>query len=315
MEVTTCSGPADILVHEGRVWHPEAVTARWSLGRTLHRLPRGVRSLIPPGIRESIRQRTGPFAPWELGSPVDAPAAPVGETTGPPDFVGIGVQKAGTTWWFELLVSHPAVHHWTGAHKERHFFARFATDAFGPEEIEQYHRWFPRPGGTITGEWTPDYIHQPWVAPLLRAAAPEARLLLMVRDPVERFLSGVAHAGLASGAHLGSAITEALSRGFYAASIEPWTTLFPAEQLLVLQYERCVADPTGELERTLRFLGIAEPPGTVGREPVSPTRSPKVSLAPEARARLAELFTDDVERFVTRFPEVDRALWPNFSGG
>src|SRR5215469_18849054 len=104
-------------------------------------------------MRQSIRHRIGPFAPWELGFSADAPATPPGDSIGPPDFVGIGMQKAGTTWWFDLMTAHPGVHHDDRLHKERHFFARFATDAFGATEIERYHRWFPRPAGTITGEW------------------------------------------------------------------------------------------------------------------------------------------------------------------
>jgi hypothetical protein len=38
-----------------------------------------------------------------------APAIPDGATIGPPDFIGVGVHKAGTTWWWALLVGHPEI--------------------------------------------------------------------------------------------------------------------------------------------------------------------------------------------------------------
>ena len=115
---------------------------------------------------------SAPSPPWESGFTHAPPPTADGERTGPPDFVGIGAQKSGTTWWFGSIVAHPGVFHRTSIHKERHFFARFATEPFGPAQVGAYHAWFPRPAGTITGEWTPDYLCQPWVAPLLCRAAP-----------------------------------------------------------------------------------------------------------------------------------------------
>lgn len=295
------------------MWHPEPVTAPRALGNSLYRIPGSIRSLAPRTIRESIRQRIGPFAPWERDFPLEAPPAAPGTDPGPPDFVGIGAQKSGTTWWFELLAAHPHVYQPAGHHKERHFFARFAAEEFGPGEVERYHRWFPRLPGTITGEWTPDYLYQPWVPSLLSMAAPEARLLLMVRDPIERFVSGVAHAELRPGSHLGSVLAEAVHRGLYASALRPWLATFPGEQLLVLQYERCVADPAGELARTAAFLGVT---GDVAagdlRAPVSPTTGAKLELAGDARRRLVDIYADDVTELAGRFPDLDLGLWPDF---
>lgn len=265
-------------------------------------------------MRQSIRERFGPFAPWERGFSRLAPPPPPGCRVAPPDFVGIGVQRAGTTWWFELLSAHPGVYHPAGMHKERHFFAPFALEAFDRPEVERYHRWFPRPPGTVTGEWTPDYLHQPWVAPLLAAAAPDARLLVMVRDPVERFLSGVAHAELYGGSHLGEVMADALQRGFYAAPLRRFADHFAAERILVLQYERCMADPPGQLERTLRFLGLEMVPTPFSVDArISPTLSAKPQLADDARRRLRDLYAEDVSDLMAGHPDLDVALWPNFA--
>ena len=97
-----------------------------------------------------------------------------GSSAGPPDFVGIGAQKAGTTWWYSLIAAHPGVTSRPDIHKERHFLSRFGAERFTPTDIDRYHGWFPRRAGTIAGEWTPDYLSCPWVAPLLSLAAPRA---------------------------------------------------------------------------------------------------------------------------------------------
>ena len=77
--------------------------------------------------------------------------------------------------------------------KEIHFFDRFWDGREVPADLPgAYARQFPRPEGELTGEWTPRYMHDFWALPLLKAAAPEARILVMLRDPVDRYRSGIA---------------------------------------------------------------------------------------------------------------------------
>ena len=148
---------------------------------------------LPPAGRRSILHVFGKYAPWEDGFNSTPPQARAEETAGPPDFVGIGAQKAGTTWWFDAICAHPDVYSRGEIHKERHFFGRYAVRPFGPADTSLYHDWFPRPSDKLTGEWTPDYMHWPWVPPLLAEAAPRTRLLALLRDPIERFRSGLDH--------------------------------------------------------------------------------------------------------------------------
>lgn len=297
------------------VWKPGFVAVRRALGVALYRLPGSVRSAVPVSLRDSVRHRIGPFAPWEAGYAHEPPEPADGEVVLPPDFVGVGVQKSGTTWWFELIVSHPEVFHRPEIHKERHFFARFARDRFGPEEIRAYHAWFPRPEGFLSGEWTPDYFDQPWVPALLAAAAPEARLLVIVRDPLERFVSGLAHSDMTPASNLGAVMSEAFGRGLYSESIRRWRDHFGAGRMLFLQYERCVADPLGEIARTYRFLGLDDSfrPATVERAQNRTVRR-KAELDPSARRRLIDLYSQDVKETVALLPELDVELWPNFAG-
>ena len=148
---------------------------------------------LPVAVRRPILHAFGRYAPWEDGFNPIPPPAELHEHTGPPDFVGIGSQKAGTTWWYDAICAHPDVYHRGDIHKERHFFGRYAIRPFGPAECSLYHRWFPRPHDRLTGEWTPDYIQYSWVPALLAQAAPQTRLLVLLRDPIERFRSGLAH--------------------------------------------------------------------------------------------------------------------------
>ena len=298
------------------MWQPDAVALRTALGKALYQAPEQLRRMLPRIVRDGVRRRVGPFAPWEAGFAHLPPAPVPGEVAGPPDFVGIGVQKAGTTWWFGLIVAHPDVAHRHTVHKERHYFAPYATRPFGSDNVLGYHEWFPRPAGKKTGEWTPDYIYQPWVPPLLTRAAPEARLLVIVRDPVERFVSGLAHSQVVPGSHLGTVVSEAVDRGFYAAALRRWVESLEAGRLLVLQYERCVADPARELARTYRFLGLDDRfrPADMDRAS-SPTRQEKVALDADARKRLVDLYAGDVVELVGLVPDLDLSLWPNFVPG
>ena len=135
---------------------------------------------FPPAARRSILHALGKYAPWEDGFNAAAPELGPNEVTGPPDFVGIGTQKAGTTWWFDAICAHPDVYSRNDIHKERHFFDRYAVRQFGPAERSLYHDWFPRPSGSLTGEWTPDYLHYRWVPALLAQAAPRTRLVVLL---------------------------------------------------------------------------------------------------------------------------------------
>jgi hypothetical protein len=225
--------------------------------------------------------------------------------------VGIGVQKAGTSWWYELIADHPGVFAGDGIHKERHYLSHFGTRAFGPREVERYHGWFPRPPGTKTGEWTPDYLGFPWVAPLLARAAPHARLLVLLRDPVERFRSGLDFR-LRQGAPDDEAtVADAVRQGFYARALAGYRDHFPDDQILVLQYERCVADPEGQLRETYSFLGLDDYTPEALRRPVN-TSGRKRRLDDDTVRRLVDVYAADVEDLTRLVPTVDLSYWPHF---
>jgi len=280
----------------------------------LPRLARAAFRKLSPRSRSALLHRFGMFAPWEGGFDYSAPARSADERIGPPDFVGIGVQKGGTSWWYELIADHPGVWARADLHKERQYFSHMADRPFGPPEVATYAAWFPRPTGTITGEWTPDYLAFPWVPPLLAAAAPAAKLLVLLRDPVERFRSGLSYR-LAQGAEPSAAtVADAVRQGYYSRWLRRYLDHFPADQLLVLQYEACAADPATHLSATYRFLGLDDHVPAGLHQTVNPSGQ-KMALEAEARQRLIDLYRSDVGELTRLFPTIDRSRWPNFAPG
>ena len=113
-------------------------------------------------------------------------AAIVAEKGTLPDFVIIGAKKCGTTFLYNLLSEHPHIE--SAAQKELHYFDRFFDQG-----IEWYRRCFPPPKWidgrrAITGEATP-YLSKPSAAERMAKVLPQARLLVLLRNPVDRAYS------------------------------------------------------------------------------------------------------------------------------
>ena len=233
----------------------------------------------------------------------------------------MGAQRCGTTWWHASIVAHPGVAFEPGLHhKEVHFFDTLAgTDPLPPGDVERYARYFARPPeGGLTGEWTPRYMHDGWPIPQIAQAAPQARLLVMLRDPVDRYASGYAREdrlarergepGIAS-----TMVEEQVSRGYYASQVERVLQSFARERVLILQYERCRSDYESELERTYAFLGLDTSFRPAGRR-TAPGQPRERDLSDAERTGLARGYAADMTRVAQIAPEVDLALWPSLRG-
>ena len=95
-----------------------------------------------------------------------APAIPDGAAIGPPDFIGVGVHKAGTTWWWALLAGHPEIDA-VARRKELHLLDRMREGPISAEQRDWYYRQFPRLPGHLAGEWTPRYMAMPPIAGII----------------------------------------------------------------------------------------------------------------------------------------------------
>lgn len=276
------------------------------------------RSWLPDRVRRGLgratrparrRLRTRGSAAWK---------------TGPPDFVGVGAQRCGTTWWWRLLSDHPQIQPpWA---KELHYFDAYFERPFSDADIKAYHELFPRPAGSMTGEWTPRYMYDFWTPELLCRAAPDARILTLLRDPVARYQSGVSHEldrfrrGVRRGPrrqHAGTMIAnDALARSLYGRQLAALYGQFDPARVLVLQYERCVADPRAELRRTYEFLGLEDPdyvPQALTRR--SSWSHPQVRPPDTVTEIALRLIAEDVLELKALVPELDLGLWPSCRDG
>jgi len=237
-----------------------------------------------------------------------------GVITGPPDFIGVGTQRSGTTWWQRLLKRHPAIKTPLNRKKEQHFFDKFGKRPMEPSDIAAYHQLFPRGPGELSGEWTPRYMRDIWGPPVVAQAAPDAKVLVMFRDPVERYRSGVLHQGERTPYRDAAWLaTDAIERGRYALQLRRVYDYFDEEQVLVLQYEQCRVDPHEQYRRTLDFIGAP------WHEPKEPTRtrgtaqkSRKEPIWDDLRYAIMRELEGEVAELAELVPRLDVRLWPNF---
>jgi hypothetical protein len=181
-----------------------------------------------------------------------------------PDFVIIGAQKGGTSFLYYLLTRHPLVE--PAARKELHFFDQ-------PEHFdngaEWYRRCFPRLSSkdgqrSITGEATPYYMFDPPVAERMAEVVPQARLIALLRNPVDRAYSHY-QMQVKRGTEPRS-FEEAIeqqhssyvSRGIYVDQLLRWFEFFSKEQMLILKSEDFFERPVETLKVVLTFLDLPD---------------------------------------------------------
>jgi len=195
-----------------------------------------------------------------------------------PDFLILGAQKAGTTALYAYLRWHPQI---TGpSFKEVSFFDR---------HYARGERWYrahmPVRRGGIVGEASPSYLFHPSAPERVARMLPGARLIALLRNPVDRAFSHYQHEVALGREEL--SFEDALARedermvgevermlrdpayfsyawwnytyaarGRYAEQLERWFGSFPSEQLLVLLTDELAADTGATYERVLEFLGV-----------------------------------------------------------
>jgi hypothetical protein len=247
----------------------------------------------------------------------------------PPDYIGVGTGNAGCAWWHRLLLEHPAVKR-PPAGRSLEFFATFCTRAMTDDDITAYHAHFPHAEKKVVGEWTPDYIHQAWTPMLLQRAAPEAKLVVMLVNPVERYAATIAERRRKGDRDNQPSLAESLARGRYAEQLRGLLDYYAREQILVLQFERCVREPIAQYERTLEFLGVdsgfrPEMMRTSrlqrARRKLGAAEAPAVDapvrrraeLWPDTEIPLIKALVEDVAELRELVPDLDLSLWPELT--
>ncbi len=263
-----------------------------------------------------------------------------------PDFLCVGTQRAGTTWLFHCLDRAPAyamppakeldVFRQGPAaaqvvaaqrklflavlHRELQtpapdlatlrWHARFTLDA--PRDRDWFHRLFAHAGPRCTGDVSPNHFGLD-AAGIARAAewAPGARILILLRDPLDRALSQLAFMRRKGwwGPELGDArlfagLSQGLSGGFsdYAGALARWEAAFPG-RVGVFFLDAAAADPRAFLGQVGAFLGAPIDTAAVGAlVDQRPNAAPAVPVSPALRRRLAAWLLPQVAPLAGRFP-------------
>lgn len=224
------------------------------------------------------------------------------------NFAICGAQKAGTRALRHFLEQHPEIGF--PIKPETHYFNELCQkDA--PGRYDVYHAQFSEEAlSKCTGDVTPIYIYWRAAHRRMRAYNPEMKLIVILRDPVERAFSQWAmqrRKKQEAGGFLATLLMEPLrylwrgqdkvyshvARGFYARQLRRLYRVFPPEQVLVLRNEALRDAHDETLRRVYRFLGVSE---------IEPPLSEKVHMQTYAemprlaRALLGWVYRRDIRR-------------------
>ena len=198
-----------------------------------------------------------------------------------PDFIIIGAMKAGTSSLYSYLVQHTGIK--PSLIKELHYFNRY----YHERSLVWYRSFFPlRDGGTwLTGEATPAYLYYPETAERIHTLVPQVRLIVLLRNPVDRAISHYFHMVRQGRETL--PLMEALEqeeerlseerermasdnnyfstaygwysykrRGKYVEQLKRYWNYFDRSQMLILKSEDFFTQPDPILQNTFEFLGV-----------------------------------------------------------
>ena len=177
-----------------------------------------------------------------------------------PNLIVIGGLKCGTTSLHHYLNLHPEIG--MSRPKELNFFVAELNWELG---VDWYRSHFPA-GASVRGETSPHYTNRPrfeGVAARMRETlGPDARVVYMVRHPVDRLLSHYLHnlGGGYDSRPLAEAVADPASayiqRGMYAFQLEPYLDAFGAERVLVVSREELGRDRDATVRRVFEFAGV-----------------------------------------------------------
>ncbi len=171
-----------------------------------------------------------------------------------PDFVGVGPPRTGTTWLYRVLGGHVGL---PNGLKETDFFAWEYRRG-----LQWYSDFFRRcPSHLRVGEIDPNYFDFPDAANRIAADIPGCRIVVTLRDPVDRVYScyKMTHRiGLIDRPFDFDSQRETLAaRSSYADSVVRWWNESGRDNVLILFYDDLNADPQNFVDQVCSFVGIA----------------------------------------------------------
>lgn len=231
-----------------------------------------------------------------------------------PNFLYIGPDKAGSSWLHEALIVHPEVY--LSPAKDLYYFDRYYSRG---------HDWYAAqfeaatPRHAVVGEICQDYLASSEATTRIAQTLPDCRLMVTVRDPVDRAFSSWLYArrfGImpVTFADALRQVPELLDHGRYGEQLRRYRQLFPAEQLHVAVFDDLGTDPQSFLDGVTGFLGISRQPlteKTAGvRLPASEARMVAVAGMARRAANLVRVLDGaNAVAKVKRSPLVQKVLY------
>lgn len=233
-----------------------------------------------------------------------------------PTFLIAGAQRCGTTSLFQMLAKHPDVQP-PAITKGVHYFDTANRHARGSDFYRAHFPMIlPNRQGRITGEASPYYIFHPLAAERIAQELPKARIIVLLRDPVERAYSAhkqetwrgfetlpfeealeaeperlageegriITDPGYQSFSHQHHAY---VGRGMYAPQLQRMAQAVGRDNLLVLDADHFFADPSEHWASVLRHIGL---PFVPLNGAVKANARPSAPMASSVRARLERAF-------------------------
>jgi hypothetical protein len=203
-----------------------------------------------------------------------------------PDILILGAQRAGTTSLHKYLIQHPKIYSNELAETEVHFFdAKHVPGAELASREAWYRAHFPRrrelEAQSRVLDSTPNYLFDPLAPQRIRDMLPQAKLIVLLRDPIQRAISHyfksrrkdnepleMLEAFQQEEARFERAMAQEApppdfvfghtykSRGRYAEQLERYAELFPQENMLILVSEEFFSSPQSTLRRVFEFIGV-----------------------------------------------------------
>jgi hypothetical protein len=190
-----------------------------------------------------------------------------------PNFLIIGAMKSGTTALYYYLEQHPEVY--MSPVKEPNFFASQGQDnaADAITHIGTYQDLFRGVSGEkAIGEASHSYLYEPGAVSEIRRYIPEAKLIAILRNPIDRAYSHFLHRVRDGteplddfaqalqedqvGVHKGRTFQDYIGRGLYYSQLKRYFGTFPREQLRVYLYEDLSGAPISTVQDAFRFLKV-----------------------------------------------------------
>ena len=176
-----------------------------------------------------------------------------------PNVLGLGAQRAGTTWLDKILRQHAELY-LPGQRKEVHYFDRYYQRG-----SDWYAAYFPPPSVATEYKWigeiTPAYLYDPCVPARISETLTDCRFIVNLRNPVDRAFSQYCYNVRNSNDPRNffefiEQEDDVLARGLYAEQLDRYFALFDRERFLILVFEDFTVSPCKAMEEISRFLDI-----------------------------------------------------------